>query len=527
VTRVVHVHLPRGFTADLLYEEKWITVHPNGRREKGVPVLVAGTKGNYTIRGGMGGKFNGKKLKEVTKRGKQERAVKQAGQQKLISLIKSKPAPPTPAPAAAPRPVTEPSHVAVANFLKTAAATVHGEPKTAMQALTKNGADGLKAFWKKKIEDTGASTLKEAYEKSPGKGSIEKAIKSVLDGNAKPEDYPTNMSIMSWAEHAKDMGAADLDPANKPAPAPIPLPKPVPAPTPKPAASTPATGGLPAETQTFLKNGGYSPEDLDKAISIAPASSLVHKFLTDLKDGTVPAGPLTKGIVTDYLEEAKNGPAGVKTPPAPTAKVTASNYNDYREKLDKAYKADTGGSLGYSAYQEISKVVPSAAPANWAAAPKTSVSSIKAYTNGAFGDINKALRGKIAMTPAIKRKVNAINKLFNSDLAKAHDDFVTYRSYNMPDDMFNMIKDRLKSGSEVEFGEKGLISTTFRKAFAENWNGNTKLEIVVSKNTPAIAVKHISEYQHEDEVLLQHGQSFKVLQVEEKGGNRYVRVMTV
>lgn len=43
-------------------QDGWITVHPNGEGSKGVPVLL-GPDG--TVQGGMGGKFNGKKINQL------------------------------------------------------------------------------------------------------------------------------------------------------------------------------------------------------------------------------------------------------------------------------------------------------------------------------------------------------------------------------------------------------------------------------------------------------------------------------
>ena len=52
-----------GITA-AMDEAKWITIHPNGKGEgKGRPALIDSESG--VVLGGMGGKFNGKKLSEM------------------------------------------------------------------------------------------------------------------------------------------------------------------------------------------------------------------------------------------------------------------------------------------------------------------------------------------------------------------------------------------------------------------------------------------------------------------------------
>ena len=70
-------------------EAKWITIHPNGRgttksgeKAKGQPVLIDGETGE--VLGGMGGKFTGRHISAVPKRGKEE----QHGAQQVIEYRK-------------------------------------------------------------------------------------------------------------------------------------------------------------------------------------------------------------------------------------------------------------------------------------------------------------------------------------------------------------------------------------------------------------------------------------------------------
>lgn len=72
-------------------EAKWITVHPNGKgmtkggdKAKGQPVLIEGSTGE--VLGGMGGKFNGRHISAVPKRGKNE----QHGAQQTIDFYKNR-----------------------------------------------------------------------------------------------------------------------------------------------------------------------------------------------------------------------------------------------------------------------------------------------------------------------------------------------------------------------------------------------------------------------------------------------------
>lgn len=55
---------------------RWITVHPNGKDNKGTPVKLDEDTGE--IKAGMGGKFNGRHISAVPKRGRQEQHGAQA-----------------------------------------------------------------------------------------------------------------------------------------------------------------------------------------------------------------------------------------------------------------------------------------------------------------------------------------------------------------------------------------------------------------------------------------------------------------
>lgn len=67
---------------------KWITVHPNGKEAKGRPALIDDRTGE--VLGGMGGKFTGKHISAVPKRGKYE----QHGAQAVINWSKQPKEPP-------------------------------------------------------------------------------------------------------------------------------------------------------------------------------------------------------------------------------------------------------------------------------------------------------------------------------------------------------------------------------------------------------------------------------------------------
>lgn len=55
----------RQFVARFVDADKWITVHPNGKENKGAPVKIDTSTGE--VKAGMGGKHNGEKISEVRK----------------------------------------------------------------------------------------------------------------------------------------------------------------------------------------------------------------------------------------------------------------------------------------------------------------------------------------------------------------------------------------------------------------------------------------------------------------------------
>lgn len=63
-TLVANDALPAALAQDAGEGEHWITVHPNGKEEKGQPLLIRGSPSTgYTVVGGAGGKLNGQVVK--------------------------------------------------------------------------------------------------------------------------------------------------------------------------------------------------------------------------------------------------------------------------------------------------------------------------------------------------------------------------------------------------------------------------------------------------------------------------------
>lgn len=491
MARAVHIHLPRGygfdrkFNFDLEAGEKWITLHPNGRREKGVPVLVSGTKGNYTIKGGAGGKFTGQKVGEITKAGKEEAKVKAEEKktpafQGLLSQIKQKGTEPPPAPKQ-----EEPK------LDKTK------EPAgSANSSYYNGGASALKQYFKEMIEYTGAKTLKEAYNKIPESHlSMQKQyIKNVLNGSEEEPPVEKWKIPANWAKELADKTAANITEEPKEEPKPEPkksyswfnLP---------PQGSPEAEEFIESQSKSLGVNKKDIRETLEKAYQL-PLSKLSSASANEPKPSYMPPKDLT----------TTSGPKAA----------------EYHSQFSKAKKATQQSKpLTKTQMTKLAKFIPTAKPETWNDMPGEDRYAIRSYTNGGYDNVNEEVRNPGSKkSQVLAQQVAYIKRAFKSPLAKNSEDFVTYRSYTMPDDEFLKFKEKLANGEHPTFTQQGFMSTTFRKNFADNWSGNTTLEILVRKETPALAVKSISHHSNEDEVLLNHGQEFELVDITEGYGHK-------
>jgi len=486
----VHLRVPRKFSLDLKSKqfsfdlnagEKWITLHPNGRRETGVPVLVTGTKGNYTIKGGAGGKFTGQKVGEITKAGKAEAKVKAEEKktpafQGLLHQIGQKGKSPPPKEPFKPQ---------------------GPKPKgTANLQWELGGADWLKKYFAEMVEYTGAKTLKEAYNKLEGADLTPQAkhIRNVMNGTEK-----SNSIVGNWAEELADKPAKEITKEPEPTPTPA-----KPAKTPKYDLLNPPPAGSPDEKpfiEHLMKSLGLSEEKAKEALKMS------HQMQQMLPKKAASASP---------------GPSS-----SPTT-IASPRAADFKQKFDAAVKsAQPAKALNTTNMAKMAKFIPSAKPGAWSSAPSAVEYAVRSYTNGSYQNINGALRKPGSQPKEYEEYAENMKKAFEHPLAKNTKDFITYRSFNMPEPLLDQLKESLAKGEDAHFTHEGFVSTTFRKNFAEDWTGGTVLEILVRKETPALSVRDISHHSHEDEVLLNHGQRFRVVEITEAYGvKRVIRVVT-
>lgn len=92
--------------------------------------------------------------------------------------------------------------------------------------------------------------------------------------------------------------------------------------------------------------------------------------------------------------------------------------------------------------------------------------------------------------------------------------FKVFRGMHLSNNNLDKYKSAKPGDSIID---KGFVSTSSYPSSA--FGGNVRLEIVVPKGARAISLKPISNYSHEEEVLLDRGGSFRVLEnTEEKVG---------
>jgi hypothetical protein len=137
--------------------------------------------------------------------------------------------------------------------------------------------------------------------------------------------------------------------------------------------------------------------------------------------------------------------------------------------------------------------------------------AIARYTGIGYQPMNYFVRGKGSGSAEIKACVANLDEAFKGAALKAPMTIFRGISRHSAKELF---------GSELHTGhvfqDKGFVSTSASKGFAENWRGNKGivLEIAAEKGTPAIDVHKLSSSgEHEREILLPRDSKFEVVSV--------------
>jgi phage-related protein (TIGR01555 family) len=208
-------------------------------------------------------------------------------------------------------------------------------------------------------------------------------------------------------------------------------------------------------------------------------------------------------------ELGANAPASTEAPKPEenlsTPPVSSKRYQRAKEAYAKAKQFSSTKAEGASA------AVPSLKSNFWDNLPSTARSAFSSYTGSAYDEINEALRKWGSANPSVVKKIDAMDEAFEHESSATTEDVIVRRGEMVPADMVAKWAETLKSGIPVRFTKDGFISTSLANKAA--FSGNTYFEMVVKKGTKAIGVDTISGH-NEDEVLLRHGQSFEVFEIE-------------
>lgn len=260
--------------------------------------------------------------------------------------------------------------------------------------------------------------------------------------------------------------------------------------------------------------------------------------LSSLKEAAkeVPSNaPFQQKYLNELLAALGGKPAGsTPAPSTPTAppvnknKIVSKRAKDLAtlKEFDTAYDHQQNGTDA-----KLSKALPTAKVEWLESLPSEQQDAIKQYTGSYYSEINKALRDPENASEHYINYVNHIDDAFDGADAPAKEDILTRRGLDRlastqakSDAMLAKIVKGLELGIPVTFSQRGFISTSVGSGFSSN----IKLKILVKKGTPALYLNKISAHKSEQELLLRHGQQFRVLEYEKDqyGGNHKLTLVT-
>lgn len=303
-------------------------------------------------------------------------------------------------------------------------------------------------------------------------------------------------------------------------PAPPPSAPPAPAPKLNPAGPKPHPDSASQKKIYALADAPGTPEDKIEAIkqfaSTLPEGGYSAQFAKEWVaalggDPSTPAkAPPTPPPTPSSLGTGGSHTAAVKGAPARVAKA---------EKLENAaQKIATTNSA------EALKIAPSLSHAYWADVPGATKSSVTSYGGGGYDAINEALRGDdpTKLTSTAAKHIENIDALFDQDEAISTESVILRRGENTPAALLNEWRTALKAGwPPCIYTRTGYTSASMahKPAFAHKpvW-----FHFTAPKGTRMVGLAGYVGH-HENEMLLQHGQSMEIYEISESGGTTHVK----
>lgn len=258
-----------------------------------------------------------------------------------------------------------------------------------------------------------------------------------------------------------------------------------------------ASGTTKAEQLAALKEAGES---------VSSKSPFQQKYLKDLMaalgEGEPPSAPATP-TKTEPLKNDK--------------KTTSKRAKDVATLKEFASALDPDG--GTSDHHKLTATIPTFTKASFDKHFTVDQrSSMSSYTGSGYAAINEVLRDPANASSSAVFEVNQIDDAFDHDAAKLTGDLVVRRGLSKlastadkSQVALESIINGLKLGIPVKFSQRGFISTSL----GHGYSSGIRMKILVKKGTPAIYVGAISNHSTEKELLLRHGQQFRVLEHEE------------
>lgn len=505
-----------------LAKDGWITIKPNGRRNKGQPVLLGE---NGEILGGMGGKFNGLKMKDVkgaNKKLKQKNEYAKSGHSKGES----------PELYNAPIPSAAPNAPAISGDYKNSPDFKKLTPDA--QTMVNQTAARIKKLPLAKMAEHGPALYEE----------LDKVIKELADNgskfDSKVSEMVTNLNIA-----AMSAATATPTPPNQPKPSKSEVKalkyakqieqQPTPAEVQQKEAAKQAEY---QKQQEFKNTHSYTQQTTD--VDRNKFDFATKKFLTDEAKADVTAIPNTlqngKFLKTKHKnkfeQQLGEGGESYKKYSGMAYGLMNSSDKDLATKAQNIAVAVANGQMYGSkaisllrSMDAMGKVKDYTDPKNEPPAftsihndvvhnigvfkastlPQPIRTAIKQYTGPAYAQINGTLRTGKKLSKANQDVVNKLNEAFAQPEAKANENFTVYRGITSTQ------LQHLTMGSTMT--DKGFVSTSSDVNEAKKFAGTAGalMEIRVKKGQPAMSVKDTSVYPSEKEVMLPANTSFKVV----------------
>lgn len=157
------------------------------------------------------------------------------------------------------------------------------------------------------------------------------------------------------------------------------------------------------------------------------------------------------------------------------------------------------------------------------ARPQLTAAEVKAvvrYTGGAYESFNKLLRaGRPLESAADEETMKGLDAAFKK-AKRIRPPVVATRGMDIAKDKLPAFLDAMRAnmGAKDFVAMPGYHSTTVSKS-QPAFSGNVQMRI---EATHGLDVKPVSEYPHEDELLLAHNSRFRVVGVEDQGGGKWL-----